>query len=398
MILNEVSNFMIRVILALLALFLFFSIYYLVNIGNRFISNDKKIHINNKRIISLLLVPIIIYTLYNFFQRYEFLSDIIFTLIVSIIIAYALNPIINYLEGKSINRIYGVLLVYLSIVTILVVLAISVIPRSGEELTRLIDNLPKYFDQLSNILDSIYTKYYSTLGDLPPVFKGIETVIMDNIVNIETSLSNGLESFVTGIIVIATKVVSIVLTPILTLYFLIDKEYFKEKITNIIPKRYRKDILYLASTIDISLTKFIRGRMLMSLYVGISVSVLLLIMNIEFAIVIGLITGLFDIIPYIGPFIGFVPAVFFAFISKPIKAFWVSIIFVLIQWTENNIVAPKILGENVGLHPMVILLSIIIGGGIFGVLGMIISVPVVAITRIVIKFIIDKQKGRFRKP
>lgn len=397
MILNEISDFMVKIIFILLILFLFFSVYYLINIGNRFISKDKEVPINNRKILYFFLGIIGVYILYNFFQTYKFLSDIIFTLLVSIIIAYALNPIINYLEEKNISRLYGVLLVYLSILAILFILAFSVIPRSGEEIIRLIDNLPRYLNQLSNMVDNIYTKYYSTLGDLPPVFKGLETVVMDNIVNLESSLSNGIENFVTGIISLATKVVSIVLTPILTLYFLVDKDYFKEKIINIIPKQYRKDILYLASTIDISLTKFIRGRLIMSLYVGVCVTLLLLIMNIEFAIVIGIITGLFDIIPYIGPFIGFVPAVFFAFISKPIKGFWVSIIFILIQWTENNIVAPKILGENVGLHPMVILLSIIIGGGIFGVLGMIISVPLVAVTRIVILFIIDKRKNRIRK-
>ena len=161
---------------------------------------------------------------------------------------------------------------------------------------------------------------------------------------------------------VASKVVSIVLTPILTLYFLVDKDYFKDKIAKLIPKKHRKDILYLASTIDISLTQFIKGRLIISLYIGVATTILLLIMGIDFAVVIGVITGLFDIVPYIGPFLGYIPAVFFAAISKPIKALWVSIFFVLIQWIENNVLAPKIIGENMGMHPMLILLSIIIGG------------------------------------
>jgi len=397
MVLNSVSDFILKGILVLLILLLSLIIYYLVNIGNKHVEDRKKINLNKRIILFSLVGIILIYFLYALFQKYEFLSDMIFTIIMSLIISYALNPIINYLETKNINRLNGVLIVYLSIVGIITILAFSVIPRSGEEIRRLSTDLPKYFDQLSKIVDSIYTKYYSTLGGLPPVFQGIETVIMDNIVKLENAISNGLENFVTGIIDIATKVVSIVLTPILTLYFLADKNYFKEKIINLIPRDYRDDMVYLASIINISLTKFIRGRLLMSLYVGVSVTLLLLIMGIEFAVVIGFITGLFDIIPYIGPFIGFVPAVLFAFISKPIKAVWVSIIFLLIQWTENNILAPKIIGENMGMHPMVILLSIIVGGGIFGVLGMIISIPVVSITRTIFIFVLDKRKEKLRR-
>lgn len=397
MILNGPPEFIIKATWSLLALLLLLIIYYLVNIGNNYVKDQKRINISNKILFIVLGFLIVIYSLYNIFQKYSFLSDMLFTLIISVIIAYALNPIINYLETKNINRLRGVLIVYLSIVALLAILAFSVIPRSGKEIKRLINDLPIYFEQLSKMIDGMYSKYYSTLGGLPPVFQGIESVVMDNIVKLEGIIADGLKGFVTGIITIATKVVSIVLTPILTLYFLMDKNYFKEKIINLIPKRHRRDTLYLASTIDTALSQFIRGRLFMSLYVGVAITLMLLIMGIDYAIVIGFITGLFDIVPYIGPFVGFLPAFFFAFISKPIKAVWVSVFFVLIQWTENNIIAPKVIGENMGMHPMIILLSIIIGGGIFGVFGMILSVPVVAVTRIIFIFTMDKIKGRPRK-
>lgn len=132
----------------------------------------------------------------------------------------------------------------------------------------------------------------------------------------------------------------------------------------------------------------------MATYVGIATSIVLLVLGVDFAIVIGFITGVADIIPYIGPFLGFVPAVFFAFISSPIKAIWVAAFFLFIQWLVNNVLAPKIIGDTTGIHPIIILLSIIIGGGIFGVLGMILAVPVVAITIILFKFI----KEKFKRP
>ncbi len=105
-------------------------------------------------------------------------------------------------------------------------------------------------------------------------------------------------------------------------------------------------------------------------------------------------TGIFDIIPYIGPLIGFIPALFFGFIESPIKAVWVSILFLVIQWGENNILAPKIIGDSMGIHSLVIFLAIIIGGGVFGVFGMIVSVPLVAVFKIIYEFIKNKIKTR----
>lgn len=370
----------------------FLVIYYLINIGNRFVENHKRINIKNKWILFTFVALVSAYFLFAFLKRHLFLYDILITLIISIVLAYALNPLINKMEDHGINRLEGVLIVYISIVGIFFILLFLIIPRSGKEIKRLVTDLPMYFDQLSDLVDELYTKYYSILGGLPPMFKEIEDVVMKSILSIEKTLVGGLKSSIGLVIGITSKIINIILTPILTLYFLVDKDYFTKKVKKLIPKKYREDTIYLASTIDKSLSSFIKGRLLMSLYVGIFTSIMLLIIGVDFAFVIGFITGLFDIVPYIGPFIGYIPAVFFAFIESPIKAVWVSILFVVIQWAENNILAPKIIGENMGMHPLIILLSIIIGGGIFGVFGMIISVPLVAVSKIIYEFMIKKIK------
>ena len=397
MIISKIPDFVLKAIFVLIMVLLTFVIYYLVNIGNNFVIERKRINLNNKKIIIAMLSVILLYFFTMLLRKYSFLSDIFVTIIASIIIAYALNPIIDKFERMNIKRYYGVFIVYLSIVALIIILAFTVIPNSGREIRRLVSNLPMYFEQLSDIIDNFYTRYYSTLGDLPPIFQGIESIIMDNIVKLENLISDSLTSFVGVIIAVASKIVSIILAPILVLYFLVDKEYFKGITKKLIPIKYRSDILYLASIIDTSLKQFIKGRLLMSLYAGVMTTIMLLILRIDFPFVIGFITGLADIIPYIGPFLGYVPAVFFAAISNgksiPIKALWVSVFWVLIQWTENNLVAPKIIGENMGMHPMIILLSIIIGGGVFGVFGMLLSVPIVAIFRIVVKYIIDRKKA-----
>lgn len=130
----------------------------------------------------------------------------------------------------------------------------------------------------------------------------------------------------------------------------------------------------------------------MALFVGVATMITLFLMGIEFALIIGVLTFVFDIVPYIGPFIGFVPAVLIAFFKSPIKALWVAFLFVFIQWLENNVIGPKILGSSIGLHPLVVLFSLIIGGGMFGVPGMIFAVPVIAEIKILYINILREYK------
>ena len=387
-------DFLIKPLWIIFTGLLILVIYYLINIGNTHLPEKRKLRFNDKRILPVLGILLGIYILYMLIRRYTILSDTFYAIIFSIIIAYALNPIVNYLESKKIKRTYGVLIIYLSIVAVLFIVAFLIIPKSSAEIKRFITSMPHYMDQATEMFNNLYNKYYSTLGDLPPLFKGIEKAVVDNIENMQLALGNAVKGFIGGIIRMFSKFISIVLTPILTLYFLVDKDAFAQRIQKMIPFKYRKDVNYLAKKIDVSLSMFVRGRLLMSLYVGVVTTIVLLIMGIEFAFVIGFVTGVADIVPYIGPLLGFVPAVFFAYLSKPIKVLWVSIFFLFIQWAENNILAPKIIGENMDMHPLVILLSIVIGGGIFGVFGMILSVPLVAVFRIIFIFV----KSKIKKP
>ncbi len=388
------TGLFIKLVWLLSTILLILIIYYLINIGNNFVSEKKKIRINDKKLLPVAIGLVFLFLFFNLLKKYTVLSDTFYTIVFSAILAYLFNPIINYLEKKKINRLRGVFLLYLCIVGMFLILAFLVIPKSTTEIKRLVRDMPIYLEKASSLVDELYNKYYSTLGDLPPMFQGVQQVVMENIVGLEHMVTGALKNFIGGIINTFSKVVSLILTPILTFYFLVDKNYFKEKMLGLIPRKYKKEYIDLFRKMDDSLSKFVRGKIIMAAYVGVATSIVLLIMGIDFAIVIGFITGIADIIPYIGPFLGFLPAVFFAYLISPLKAIWVAAFFVFIQWVENNILAPKIIGETTGIHPLIILISIIVGGGIFGVLGMVLAVPVVAIFIILFGFISKK----LRKP
>ncbi len=374
-----------KVIRILLVFLLTITIYYIINIGNLYIDKDKRINVRLDYVLPTIGILFFILVLYGLFKRYSILSDTFFTILVSIILAYLLNPIINFLESKGFTRLVSVLLLYIFILLGILIFAFLILPRTGQEIKKFIYNSPIYINKFSKLIDRWIENYDLVLKDLPILSNNIKVAIKENIAGAENIFLNGLKGFLTSIINIFAKVVSLVLTPILTLYFLVDKDYFINKFISLIPKDKCKDISVLFEEIDNSLSMFVRGRLIMALYVGVSVSIILLIFRVDFALAIGFITGFADIIPYIGPFLGFVPAVFFALIESPSKAFWVAVLFLIVQWTENNILAPKVIGDTTGLHPMIILLSIVVGGGMFGVLGMIFAVPTVSIAIILYK-------------
>ena len=391
---SEYSPVLVRNLIIILSILLTLVIYYLIHIGNKHVDASKQININKKRVLPIVTVLIFIYAFYLLSKKYGILSDTLFTIIISAVLAYLFNPIINYFEKHKIPRSFGVLIVYMIVIGIILILSFLVFPKTGREIKRFLAVLPIYFEKISDFIDDLYYKYYTNMDNIPPILQGIEGVILNSLQNVENVIITSISKFFEGIISTFSKVISFILIPILTFYFLKDKDYFKTKIYLTIPKKLRKEVKELSLEIDRALSQFIRGRLLLAMYVAIATTILLLILRIDFAVVIGIITGIADIIPYFGPFLGFLPAVFFALLDSPIKALWVAILFVGIQWVENNVLAPKIIGETTGIHPITILLALIIGGGVFGVMGMIFSVPAVAVFKILFSFFMEKVRKR----
>ncbi|EOC99954.1 AI-2E family transporter [Caldisalinibacter kiritimatiensis] len=366
------------------------SIYFLINIGNSFVKEEKQFKITKKQLYYSIAIIVLILLLYQLYKIASGITSLITPIFISIIFAYLFNPLVNLMEDRGIKRLWGVLLVYLAIIAIVMILSFTIIPKISIEFKKLIDLLPNYFSQLNTYFNEIYNLYSENIENLPPQFQGINDAIRSNLSNIQETLVLTLRNITNTTIGIFSKIFSLILIPILTFYFIKDKEYFKRKIMLTIPKVYRNDIIRVSKEIDIVLSKFIRGQLIVAAFVGITTAIGLLILGIDFALIIGLIAGIANVIPYFGPIIGIVPAVIFALLEKPIKVLWVVILFTLIQQIESNILSPKIVGESVGLHPVVVILVLLIGGSYFGILGMLLAVPAAVILKIVSAFIIEK--------
>ena len=418
---GNAARFMIYALVILSILLIFLAIYYLINIGNRYIEGKKRINIDLSLIAKIFLGILIFYLINILFNKFPILGYTLSSVIIAIIFAYIINPIVNYLERKGVKRQFGVIIVYISAILIFGILIVSVIPKTINEVSNLLTSLPGMVDTLirefNNFLSSVFAKFNIELPKNfiniyketnPKVNGNVETpqivsnildsikgTINDLIVKVQGSLMGSLSNVISKLYGFLTSAFRLVLIIIFSFYFSVDKERFMLRVKKAIPNKHREDISYLTRNIDIALQQFIRGRMLMAIFVGLLTMVYLLVLRVDFAIIIGLITCVADIIPFIGPFLGCAPAVLFAFMDSPMKALWVLILFVIVQWVENNILAPKLIGDSTGLNPLVILISIIIGGGIFGVWGMVISVPLTSIIFILVDFIKIKYNDRY---
>lgn len=418
---GNAARFMIYALVILSILLIFLAIYYLINIGNRYIEGKKRINIDLSLITKIFLGILIFYLINILFNKFPILGYTLSSVIIAIIFAYIINPIVNYLERKGVKRQFGVIIVYISAVLIFGILIVSVIPKTINEVSNLLTSLPGMVDTLirefNNFLSNVFAKFNIELPENfiniyketnPKVNGNVETpqivsnildsikgTINDLIVKVQGSLMGSLSNVISKLYGFLTSAFRLVLIIIFSFYFSVDKERFMLRVKKAIPNKHREDISYLTKNIDIALQQFIRGRMLMAIFVGLLTMVYLLVLRVDFAIIIGLITCVADIIPFIGPFLGCAPAVLFAFMDSPMKALWVLILFVIVQWVENNILAPKLIGDSTGLNPLVILISIIIGGGIFGVWGMVISVPLTSIIFILVDFIKIKYNDRY---
>lgn len=379
----DVKNLLTNTILVLVVFLLSFLIYYLINIGNTKVSLKNRLKFDPIFIKkTTVIIILILFTLF-IFTKFPIVGRTLSTAIISMIVAYLINPLAVKFEELGLKRSYAVLLVYLIIILFFAIIVVFLWPMLVEQLKNLVQSIPQiiiYVNELSAKISDKFIDYPSVNEYIYNATKGI----LKSLEKAQNGIISELGNIGDKVSSLASGLLRIVLIPVFTFYFTMYKEKYIILIKKHLPPHKYKGTIALFKDIDRVNSQFVRGRLIMALSVGVITTIFLLIMGIEYALIIGIITCIADIIPYIGPALGFIPAVVIALVENPFKAIIVAGGFVLIQWVENNILAPKILGTTIGLNPLLILISLIIGAGMFGVAGMVFAVPIVATLKIVI--------------
>ena len=373
----------IKIALMFLSLiFVLFATYYMVNIGNNYVDDKRKVRLNLRKILKYVLIFAGAAIIITIFKSYNSLRYLLNAFLTSVVIAYVLNPLVKWLETRypKLKRKWWILIIFLALFLILVFMMVSLLPRTINEFSKLVNNFPLYLDQAKKVVIDLSHKYFGR-----DVLNLEKLKVRDIFGKLGTSDFN-FSSMMVGVKSTFSKIFIAVLVPIFVFYLLNDKEIFIKKLKGLIPEKYREQSVAIGKKMDESVFKSVKGKILMAIYVGAAVGIFLGIIGVDFALVIGIITMFADIIPYIGPFLGLAPATVFALLDSPTKAIFVIIMFLFLQWTENNIVGPKIMSDQLGYHPMFVLIITIAGGFLFGFVGMIFALPFVIALEVVYEY------------
>jgi predicted PurR-regulated permease PerM len=296
-----------------------------------------------------------------------------------------MNPIVTYFEKRGAPRGLGTLVIYIGFTLIVTLFILYLVPRFLLQLELLAEVLPQQTGNIQSRIAGFYKRF--SRFSIPEPVKG---AVDNGIQRAETTLAGFVERTLGAFPSLLPQLSLLILVPVLAFYLTMDFPELKMWVLSWIPDRWRSDIVGLLIEMDNSLGSFIRGQLLISAIVGILIAVGLSVIGVDFPLIIGLIAGIFNIVPYFGPVIGAIPAVILALLRSPLSAVYVVILFVVINQVESSVISPNILGEHVGLHPVTVIFCILSGGHLFGFLGIVLAVPVTAVIKVTLRYVHNK--------
>jgi predicted PurR-regulated permease PerM len=342
-----------------------------------------------------------IFTLFwNFLEK---IITLVKPLLISLIIVYLLRPgvsgIENFLNRKKLikkashRRALGIFIIYMFVISIIVAVIIGIYIMIGGKLSdnTSITNIALY---LSDYLKDSTLSVNSISERLKTVNTSIPRELNDKIAQIvsyvQTYFSASIGKMMSSFVAIVSNIALFVIALVLSIYLIQDFEYFKDLWNKIFRLIFRDSktgskLTEILNIMNVTFYKYIRGQFLEASMVGFLSAVVLYFIGIDYSLIIGIIAGICNMIPYVGPFVGTVLAVIMALLSgKPIMAIWAIVGMTVVQQIDNNLLAPKIVGDSVGLHPVFTMIAIIAGGNVGGLIGMLIAVPMAASLKVIL--------------
>jgi len=297
------------------------------------------------------------------------------------VIAYLVYPLVQLFEQRFVPRAAAILLVYTVIGFVLGVALWVTLPQLVREVEEIISLIPSQTEKLEGLGQETMQRLERIA--LPRVAQEIVAGLTERAQVLLEDLAARLAQGLLGVI---SHLAGFFLSPILAFYMLRDHEEMRERLFLYVPLQYRTPLKTVLRDVNRALNGFFRGQLLVSGIVGLVIYLGLTLLQVRYALFIGFIAGLFDIIPYFGPIIGFIPAAAFALLRSPLSVIWVLAIFIGANQLESSIIAPKLIGERVGLHPLAVIFAVLVGGELLGVVGMLVAVPAASIVRVLLQY------------
>ncbi|MFH1171145.1 MAG: AI-2E family transporter [bacterium] len=339
---------------------------------------ETAFHVSTATILKIILILLAVWFVY-------LIRDVIALIFISFVLASAFIPWVDYLQKRKIPRVASVIAIYVVLFGIISIVIVLIIPALVTEIGQLASRLPQLYNSISGSLLSLKQSSGANTEFVSSLEKGL------------LSLSQSLLQLTTGIFGTLSTVfgglASAVAALVIVFYMTVEQNGTKKFIQSTAPLKYQPYLVQLVNKIQTKMGSWIRGQLLLSLIIGLSVYIGLSIFHVKYALVLGLLAGIFEIIPFIGPIFSALVGSLFALADSPIKGLVVLIMYIVIQQLENNLIVPKVMQKVVGLNPLVVLIAALVGARVGGFLGVVLAVPVAAIVAIFFSDVFEERRS-----
>ncbi len=323
----------------------------------------------------------------------------LFPFIISIVLAQLLYPSVVFLEDRmpgrrrspEAARIVSILLIYLAFVGIVAGILYLTIPPLFHEAQELARTLPELYERSRATVES----WSHEITERIPV--ELRTQLEEAVAGGGDVLADAAQGVIgrtiSGVSNAVTVVIGLAVVPFFLFYLLKDREQVVGGLYTMLPPTGRKHTANVVLLVNEVVGSYVRAQLLSATIVGLLVFVGLTVLGIEFAAVLGLVAGLFGLIPIIGPLLGAIPGLLVALARSPEQIIWVALVYLVVQLIENNLIAPRVQGGAVRLNPAIIMATLVLASEIAGLWGVIVAVPLVAATRDVFVYFYNEWSG-----
>jgi len=343
----------------------------------------------NTQTIYFVVVGVLLAVIFFYFSR-----RVLTPFFIAFALAYLLDPVTDRLESLKISRTFSVLVLMAGVFSLVTGIGLLIFPLLKLQAEHLVSNLPNYIAIMQEWM-------YPLLGVVgePEKIQGIlnrELLKVGELpLKVISSITSILWGSVAGLFSFILLLANLVIIPVVMFYLLRDYDLINKKMLSFIPARSREQVLSLIKEIDGVLAGFVRGQLMVGLIMSGLYSIGLFFCGTPMSLFIGLLAGLASLVPYLGLVFGFVPAAILTFMQTQdwVLVFGVAGVFAVVQGLEGIIITPRIVGEKIGLHPVAIILAVLLGAEFFGLVGVIVSVPVAAALNVLVTHGLNEYKS-----
>ena len=331
--------------------------------------------------ISFLFLPVL-----------DFLSVVMLPVILSGLLFYLLNPLVDLMEKYKINRVLAISIIFV-VIAILLIWGLAVaIPNLQHQVVTFARNVPSYLKDADKVINDLVTKR------LPDDFRPQLEQVLANFSSQATSWASDISSravnWLSALISATSQViVALIIMPFMLFYLLRDGKGLRDHITQFLPTKFREPVGKILTDVNQQLSNYVRGQITVAVIVAIMFIIFFKIIGLRYAVTLGISAGVLNLVPYLGSFLAMIPALVLGLIAGPVMLLKVIIVFIVEQTIEGRFVSPLILGSQLNIHPITILFVLLTSGSMFGIWGVLLGIPIYASAKVVISAIFEWYKS-----